>query len=91
MPTQKEMISQILQKQEKQGKLLTEMDIALRGPNYDPNDGGLLEQVHTNTSDLNSMRKKQQKIITWGVTIFGAINILGVILVIITRFKDVLP
>ena len=91
MPTQKEMMAQILQKQDKQGKLLTEIDICLRGPNYDPSDGGLVAEVHKNTQEVHHIKKKQTKIIAWGVTVLGAINLIGVILVIITRFKDVLP
>ncbi len=87
MATQKEMIAEILQKQEEQGKLLTEMDIALRGPNYDPNDGGLLEEVHKNTECISTIKKKQNKIIAWGVTIFGAINLAGVIMLIVSQFK----
>lgn len=83
MPTQKEMIAQILQKQDKQGRLLTEMDIALRGPNYDPNDGGLLEEVHQNTKCISNIKKKQNKIITWGITIVSAINIAGIVFAII--------
>jgi len=83
MATQKEMIAQILQKQEKQGKLLTEMDIALRGPNYDPNEGGLISEVHQNTKCIKEIKKKQHKIVTWGITIVGAINVAGIIFVII--------
>lgn len=82
------MISQILEKQTKQGKLLTEMDIALRGPNYDPNDGGLLDEVHQNTKCIKDIKKKQNKIITWGVTLFGCINLAAVIFTIISQIRN---
>lgn len=87
MPTQKEMIADILASQKKQGKLLTEIDIALRGPDYDPNDGGLLDEVHQNTRCIKDIKKKQNKIIGWGVTIFGAINIAGIIFTIIKSIR----
>ena len=87
MATQKEMIAQILQKQDKQGKLLTEIDIALRGPDYDPNDGGLLAEVHQNTKCIKEIKKKQTKVITWGVTLFGAINLAAVIFTVLSRIR----
>lgn len=88
MPTQKEMIAEILARQGEQGKLLTEMDTALRGPDYDPNDGGLLEEVHYNTACIKSIKKKQNKIIGWGITIFGAINIAGIVAAIINSMRS---
>lgn len=88
MPTQKEMIAQILEKQTKQGKLLTEIDVALRGPNYDPNDGGLLAEVHQNTQCISAIKKKQHKIVTWGITIFGAINVAGIIIAILNAVRN---
>ena len=88
MPTQKEMIEQILAAQTKQGKLLTEMDICLRGPNYDPSDGGLVSEVHQNTRCIKDIKKKQTKIVTWGVTIFGAINIAGIVAAIINSIRN---
>ncbi len=87
MLTQKEMIASILEEQKGQGKLLTEIDICLRGPNYDPSDGGLVEEVHTNTSRIKTIIRSQNKIITWGVTIFGVINLAGIIFVIINQLK----
>ena len=87
MSTQKEMIAEILEKQEEQGKLLTEMDVALRGPNYDPEDGGLLQEVHKNTDCIASIKKKQHKIVTWGATLFGAINIAGIVFAILRATK----
>lgn len=87
MPTQKEMIAQMLLKQDKQGKLLTEIDIALRGPDYDPNDGGLLQEVHKNTNCIAAIKKKQHKIVTWGITLFGAINLAGIIFAIINAIR----
>ena len=87
MATQKEMIAEILQKQEDQGDLLKEMDVALRGPNYDPEDGGLLQEVHKNTDCIAYMKKKQHKINTWGITLFGAITIAGIIFTILKAIK----
>jgi len=86
MPTQKEMIETILHQQEVQGKLLHEIDDSLRGPDYDPQDGGLIAEVHQNTRCIKDIKKKQNKIIGWGVTIFGAINIAGIIFTIIKSF-----
>jgi hypothetical protein len=83
MPTQKEMIAQILQKQDKQGSLLTKMDVALRGPEYDEGDGGLIAEVHQNTKCIKEIKKKQNKIVTWGITIVGAINVAGIIFAIV--------
>ncbi len=91
MATQKEMLEAILTDQQKQGKLLQDIDTCLRGPEYDPADGGLVAEVHKNTLDVHHVKKKQTKIITWAVTLLGAINIVGLILLLITRFKDVLP
>lgn len=88
MATQKEMIAQMLEKQEKQGKLLREIDIALRGPDYDPNDGGLLQEVHKNTDCISSIKKRQHKIVSWGITLFGAINLAGILFVIINAIKN---
>lgn len=88
MPTQKEMIADILASQKKQGKLLTEMDIALRGPNYDPHDGGLIKEVHDNTECIKTIKKKQTKIITWGVTIFSAINLAGILMLILNSIRN---
>jgi len=87
MATQKEMIAEILQKQKDQGRLLTEMDAALRGPEYDPEDGGLLSEVRKNTKCIANIKKRQHKIITWGVTVFGAINVIGVIIATIVHFR----
>lgn len=87
MSTQKEMIEEILVKQDEQGKLLTEMDVALRGPNYDPEDGGLLQEVHKNTGCIAAMKKKQHKIFTWGITLFGALNIAGIVFAIFRAIK----
>lgn len=87
MSTQKEMIAEILQKQEDQGDLLKEIDVALRGPKYDPEDGGLLQEVHKNTDCIANIKKKQHKIVTWGITLFGAINIAGIVFAILKAIK----
>lgn len=91
MATQKEMLEAILADQKNQGKLLQDIDTCLRGPEYDPADGGLVEEVHKNTSDVHHIKKKQTKIIIWGMTIFGAINILGVIVAIASHLKNITP
>jgi len=88
MPTQKEMIAEILSAQKEQGVLLMEMDNCLRGPNYDPSDGGLVDEVHKNTGCIKDIKKKQNKIVTWGVTIFGAINIAGIVAAIINSIRN---
>lgn len=88
MATQKQMIEEVLQKQKDQGKLLMDMDAALRGPEYDSGDGGLIEEVHQNTKCISTIKKKQNKIITWGVTIFSAINLAGIIMLIINSIRN---
>jgi GH35 family endo-1,4-beta-xylanase len=87
MPTQKEMMTSMLEAQKKQGKLLTEIDICLRGPNYDPSDGGLVAEVHKNTDCIKDIKKKQNKIVTWGITLFGAINVAGIIAAIFNAVR----
>lgn len=87
MPTQKEMIEEILQKQKEQGNLLHEIDHSLRGPEYDPSDGGLIDEVHQNTRCIKDIKKKQNRIITWGVTLFGAVNLAAVIFTIISLLR----
>ena len=88
MPTQKEMIEEILKKQKQQGALLLNMDTALRGAEYDAGDGGLIEEVHQNTKCIKDIKKKQNKIITWGVTLFGCINLAAVIFTIISQIRN---
>lgn len=87
MPTQKEMIEEILNKQKVQGALLRDIDTALRGPEYDQGDGGLIDEVHQNTRCIKDIKKKQTKIITWGVTLFGCINLAAVIFTIISQLR----
>lgn len=87
MPTQKEMIAEILSKQDEQGVLLKDIDTALRGAEYDPDDGGLIAEVHHNTECIREIKKKQNRIIAWGVTVFGAINIAGIIAAIINNLR----
>lgn len=87
MATQKEMIATILQQQQQQGKLLEDIDTSLRGPEYDPSDGGLIAEVHQNTRCIRDIKKKQNKIVTWGVTLFGAINLAAVIFTVLSRIR----
>ena len=88
MATQKEMIAEILKKQEAQGALLRDIDTALRGPEYDEGDGGLIAEVHQNTKCIKEIKKKQNKVITWGVTLFGAINLAAVIFTLLSRLRS---
>ena len=87
MATQKEMIAEILESQKEQGRLLSDIDNCLRGPDYDPADGGLVQEVHKNTECISTIKKKQNKIVAWGVTIFGAINIAGIIMLILNSIR----
>lgn len=88
MATQKQMIEEILKKQKDDGELLRDIDTALRGTEYDSGDGGLIEEVHQNTKCISTIKKKQTKIITWGVTIFSAINLAGIIMLIINSIRS---
>ena len=87
MATQKEMLEAIIADQKNQGELLRDIDTCLRGPEYDPSDGGLVAEVHTNTNGIKTIKRKQTKIITWGVTIVGAINLAGIIFFIVKQLR----
>ena len=89
MATQKEMLETIIADQKNQGDLLRDIDTCLRGPEYDPADGGLVAEAHKNTNDVHHIKKKQTKIITWGMTIFGVINIIGIIAAIVTHLRNI--
>ncbi len=87
MATLKEMLVEVQTDQKKQSKLLTEIDICLRGPNYDKDSGGLVDECHNNTECIKAIKKKQNKIVTWGLAIFGTFNLIAVIIVIINALS----
>jgi len=74
MATQKEMIAEILESQKEQGRLLTDIDNCLRGPDYDPTDGGLVQEVHKNTECISTMKRKQNRIVAWGTMLIAILN-----------------
>ena len=76
MSTQKQMIEEILITVKAHDELLSSMDNCLRGDKYDPDDHGLVAEVHHNTKCVKDMKKTQYKIVTAGVVIFTAINVL---------------
>jgi len=87
MATQKEMLEEILSTQKKQGDMLLGIDMCLNGPEMDPEQGGLTKLVHQNVKCIKDIKKKQSKIITWGITIVGALNLGGAIALIVSVLK----
>jgi len=73
--------------QNTQGQLMREMDICLRGSGYDKQNGGIVAEVHQNTKCVKEIKRKQNKIITWGATIVGILNLGGVLALIINLVK----
>jgi len=54
----------------------------LLGSEIDPNDGGLVAEVHQNTHCVKQIKKKQFKFATWFSMIFGLVNASGFIILI---------
>ena len=56
---------------------VTEMDHTIRGTKAERESGkgGMAKQVQNNTECINTIKKKQYKITTWGVVIVTALNI----------------
>lgn len=94
-PTQKEMLTQLVRdvkhimdkqdkmkiKQDDMELVLHDVQIDISGTITDPSRG-IVFRVGKNEECIASMRKKQTRIVTWGVTIFGLINILAAIALI---------
>lgn len=73
--------------QKTQGRLLRDMDICLRGTGYVNTNGGLVAKVDKNTDKVEKIERRQSKIIAWGASIVGLINLGGIVTVILTALR----
>lgn len=71
--------------QKGQSHIIEQVDTCLRGTSYDRGKG-VVNQVEKNTKCISDIKRKQSRIIAWGTTIFGAINLAAIITVIIKTF-----
>ena len=57
------------------------IEVELIGTKMDP-ERGMVPRVKKNETDIITIKKNQNKIITWGATILGAINIIALLIII---------
>jgi len=65
---------------------LTSIDTELTGTSYDKTRG-IVPRLNIAEKNIVKMKRNQTKIITWGLAIFGSINIIGIIIAIINNVK----
>ncbi len=77
-------VKHIKGKQDCIDKKLANIDIELTGTSYDKSKG-IVPRLNKAEISIINMKRKQAKIVIWGFAIFGCINIIGVIVIIVNN------